>query len=70
MKYHTQLLTLAGDGTGGWTLARVGTAAERMGIDREIVTLEGRLAEVGAWEQRVHELDGLLGAQEHAEGGR
>lgn len=66
MKYHTQLLTLAGDGTGSWTLSRVGTAEERMEIGREILTLESRLAEVDQWEKRVKELDALLGAQDHS----
>src|SRR6266436_5375980 len=46
IKYHTRLLTLIGDGGGGWTLSRIGTAEERMGIDREIATLEDKLAEV------------------------
>lgn len=64
MKYHTQLLTLTGDGTGSWTLSRVGTAEERMGIDREIVTLENKLTEVEDWQKRVDELNGLLSAQE------
>lgn len=35
-----------------------------MGIDREIVTLETKLAEVDDWEERVTELNGLLSAQE------
>lgn len=64
MKYHTQLLTLTGDGSGSWTLSRVGTAEERMGIDREILSLEHKLAEVNEWERRVKELDGLLTAQD------
>lgn len=42
----------------------MGTAEERMGIDREIVTLETKLAEVDDWEERVTELNGLLSAQE------
>jgi len=56
------MLSLSGDGTGSWTMTRVGTAEERMGIDREIVSLEEKLAEVQRWEKRVKELDGLLGA--------
>lgn len=64
MRYHTHLLTLAGDGTGKWTLSQIGTAAERMGIDREIITLEDKLAEVERWEARVNELNQLLSAQE------
>ncbi|GJE86404.1 ATP-binding cassette sub-family D member 1 [Phanerochaete sordida] len=64
MKYHTQLLTLAGDARGSWTLARVGTAAERMGLDREIVALEARLGEVAGWERRVRELARALAVEE------
>ena len=64
MRYHTQLLTIAGDGTGRWTLKRIGTAEERMDMDREIVTLEQRLAEVEKWEARVKELERLLSVQE------
>ncbi|RPD65642.1 hypothetical protein L226DRAFT_550601 [Lentinus tigrinus ALCF2SS1-7] len=64
MRYHTQLLTIAGDGTGRWSLKRIGTAEERMDLDREIVSLENRLAEVGKWEQRVEELERMLSVQE------
>ncbi|KAH9918757.1 ABC transporter transmembrane region 2-domain-containing protein [Epithele typhae] len=64
MRYHTQLLTIAGDGTGRWTLKRIGTAEERMDMDREIVSLENRLAEVERWETRVKELERLLSVQE------
>ena len=62
-KYHTQLLTLSGDGTGSWTLARIGTAEARIGIDREIGMLESRLKEVEQWERRIKELEDLLGPQ-------
>lgn len=64
MRYHTQLLSLAGDGTGKWTLSRIGTAEERMGIDREIIMLENKLAEVELWESRVKELNQMLSVQE------
>lgn len=63
MKYHTRLLTLTGDGTGGWTLSRLGTAEERVSINHEIAILEDKLAEVEGWEKRVMELNGLLGIQ-------
>ncbi|KAJ7671532.1 ABC transporter transmembrane region 2-domain-containing protein [Mycena polygramma] len=63
-KYHTLLLTLTGDGSARWTMTRVGTAEERMGVDREISTLEEKLAEQGAWERRLKELDALLSVQE------
>ncbi|KAJ7352361.1 ABC transporter transmembrane region 2-domain-containing protein [Mycena albidolilacea] len=65
-KYHTLLLTLTGDGSSRWTMTRVGTAEERMGVDREITTLENKLAEKDAWEQRLKELDTLLSVQEAA----
>ncbi|KAL1678124.1 ABC transporter transmembrane region 2-domain-containing protein [Schizophyllum commune] len=64
MKYHTKLLTLAGDGTGQWTLAQIGTAEERVGIEREIAALEERLEQTEAWEARLGELDRMLAAQE------
>jgi ATP-binding cassette, subfamily D (ALD), peroxisomal long-chain fatty acid import protein len=60
MKYHTRLLKLTGDGSGSWTLSRVGTAEERMSVDREISALERKLAEVEHWESRVQELNRLL----------
>jgi ATP-binding cassette subfamily D (ALD) long-chain fatty acid import protein len=60
-KYHTQLLTLSGDGTGSWKLIRIGTAEERMGIDREIGMLQSKLKEVEQWETRVKELEVMLG---------
>ncbi|KAF8067672.1 ABC transporter transmembrane region 2-domain-containing protein [Lyophyllum atratum] len=64
IQYHTHLLTLLGEGSAGWTLARVGTDEERMGLDREISLLEGKLADVEKWEERVKELDVLLSVQE------
>ncbi|KAI0031943.1 ABC transporter transmembrane region 2-domain-containing protein, partial [Vararia minispora EC-137] len=62
-KYHTQLLTLAGDGTGAWRLTRVGAPEQRVGIEREIKTLRERLGEVGSWEKRLAELQWLLGPE-------
>ncbi|KAG8812581.1 hypothetical protein FRC17_001958 [Serendipita sp. 399] len=59
---HRRLLTIHGDVAGSWSLTTVGTAEERMGIDREILTLEAKLAEVSSWEKRVKELEVLLGA--------
>lgn len=57
--------TDAPPGFGGrWTLAQVGTAAERMERDREISHLEARLAEVDVWTQRIKDLDVLLGAKQ------
>ncbi|KAF9447678.1 hypothetical protein P691DRAFT_706310 [Macrolepiota fuliginosa MF-IS2] len=61
-KYHKQLLTLNLDSSGSaqWTLARVGTAEERMEINKEMKSLEEKLADVEGWERRVKELDALL----------
>ncbi|TFK47575.1 hypothetical protein OE88DRAFT_1811031 [Heliocybe sulcata] len=64
-RYHTQLLSLSGDGSGRTSLTRVGTAEERMGIDREIINLESKLGEVESWRQRLEELNGQLGIQKH-----
>lgn len=64
MKYHSQLLTISGDGVGSWTLTKIGTAEERMGLDREIIALEEKLADVAGWEKRVQELTKALSAQE------
>ncbi|KAK7683183.1 hypothetical protein QCA50_013856 [Cerrena zonata] len=62
-KYHTQLLTINGDGSGSWSLSGVGTAEERMELDREIISLEEKLLEVGNWEKRVEELTRLLSTE-------
>ncbi len=64
MKYHNQLLSITGDGTGSWTLSKLGTAEERMELDREILALEGKLADVEGWEKRVQELTKALSSQE------
>ena len=60
MKYHTQLLTLSGEGSSRWTLTRMGSEKERVGVDREIALLEKKLADVKVWEERVRELEGML----------
>ena len=63
-KYHAHLLTITGDGKGSWTLTKLGTAEERMGIDREILALEEKLAEVEGWEKRVKDLAKALSTQD------
>lgn len=60
-KYHTRLLTLVGDASGGWIESKVGTEEERMGIDREIGSLKAKLAEVEGWEKRLREVANELG---------
>jgi ATP-binding cassette subfamily D (ALD) long-chain fatty acid import protein len=61
-KYHNKVLTLVGDGS--WTIMKVGEEAERMERGREIANLEQKLAEVESWENRIKELEALLGVQE------
>jgi ATP-binding cassette, subfamily D (ALD), peroxisomal long-chain fatty acid import protein len=68
MKYHTHLLTLKGDGSAGWTLSRVGTAEERVSTNREIASLENKLADVERWEERVKELNRMLAVQVPVDG--
>ena len=63
-KFHNHLLTINGDVDGSWTLSQVGTAEERMELDREIVAIEQRLEEVEGWERRVKELTKALSVQE------
>jgi ATP-binding cassette subfamily D (ALD) long-chain fatty acid import protein len=43
---------------------KVGEEAERMERGREIANLEQKLAEVESWENRIKELEALLGVQE------
>jgi len=42
----------------------MGTVEERTGIDREIIALKDKLAEVERWESRVKELNRLLSVQD------
>ena len=51
-------------GPGRWTLTRIGTPEERLSVHNEIRAIEEKLREVGVWEGRVRELEGLLGVQE------
>ena len=53
------------DGSASWTLTKVRTEEEWMGVDREIKILEELLAEVEGWEKRVKELEQLLGMQKN-----
>lgn len=42
----------------------MGTAEERLGFEKELASLEAKLAEVDDWQNRLKELDGLLSVQE------
>ncbi|CAD6944583.1 unnamed protein product [Tilletia controversa] len=58
-KYHSTLLKLSGtDGT--WDIEQIGTEKELMSFDQEIADLEGKLAEVDTWKERVDVIKGEL----------
>jgi len=60
-KYHTRVLTLRGDASGGWNVTRVGTEEQSVGVEREIASLEAELNEVAKWEARLKEVAAELG---------
>jgi ATP-binding cassette subfamily D (ALD) long-chain fatty acid import protein len=56
-KYHTHSLTLGlGDEGDSWEFERIGTEKERLGVERELEELRGRLGKVKEWEQRRQEV--------------
>ena len=56
-KYHTHSLTLGlGEEGEGWEFERVGTEEEKMGVERELEELRGRLAKVEGWKRRRDEI--------------
>ena len=55
-KYHKHLLRLAG-GEGEWELSVIGTEEEHLSFQREVNSLEEKLAEVGRWEERLEEVN-------------
>jgi len=61
IKYHTRVLTLRGDASGGWSETRVGTEEQSVGVEREIASLEAKLSEVSKWEGRLKEVAAELG---------
>ncbi|RMJ23411.1 ABC transporter [Aspergillus sp. HF37] len=60
-KYHTYNLTL-GLGSDGehWQLEQIGTAKEKLGVERELQELRKRLDKVDEWRQRREEIDNEL----------
>ncbi|CAG8560369.1 3541_t:CDS:10 [Paraglomus occultum] len=52
IKYHTHLLRIHGD-HGSWEFSRIGTAEERMSIDKEIAALEAKLRDVEKDQERL-----------------
>ncbi|EIW77195.1 hypothetical protein CONPUDRAFT_129429 [Coniophora puteana RWD-64-598 SS2] len=71
-KYHNNLLTLTGDGTGSWMFSRIGEnepgspkidRSRSPVVDRfseEIKSLEKKLSQAEQWQTRVKELEGML----------
>jgi ATP-binding cassette subfamily D (ALD) long-chain fatty acid import protein len=60
-KYHAYTLTL-GSGEHGdeWDLQRIGTEAEKMSVEKELVELRERLAKVEEWKRRRREIEDEL----------
>ncbi|KAG9231892.1 ABC transporter transmembrane region 2-domain-containing protein [Amylocarpus encephaloides] len=60
-RYHTFNLTLGGGGDGTeWEWERIGTVEEKMGVERELQELRGRLGRVKAMEERKGEIESEL----------
>jgi ATP-binding cassette, subfamily D (ALD), peroxisomal long-chain fatty acid import protein len=56
-KYHTYNLQLGlGDEGLDWEMMRIGTAEEKLGVEKEINDLREKLAKVEAWEKRRAEI--------------
>ena len=60
-KGRGRLINLPSQTRSGRELGHFRTEVGQVGIDREIVMLESKLAEVSTWEKRLKELDELLG---------
>jgi ATP-binding cassette, subfamily D (ALD), peroxisomal long-chain fatty acid import protein len=61
-KYHTFNLTLGlGDDGMEWVYERVGSEAQRMGVERELRELRDKLAQVEGWRSRRDEIEKELG---------
>ena len=56
-KYHAFHLSLGN----GWAFERIGSEEEKMGVEKELAELRGRLAKVNEWKARIEEIDVELG---------
>lgn len=57
-KYHKHLLRLSGGGeAGGWEVSVIGTEEEHLSFQREVDSLDEKLAEVSTWEERLEEVE-------------
>jgi ATP-binding cassette subfamily D (ALD) long-chain fatty acid import protein len=60
-RYHEFLLTLGlGDTGEEWSFDRIGTAAEKQSVDKELATLREQLAKVEEWKLRRKDIDDEL----------
>ncbi|MCJ1296168.1 hypothetical protein MMC34_007734 [Xylographa carneopallida] len=60
-KYHTFNLTLGSGANGAdWNVERIGTEEEKIGVERELQELRGRLAKVEQWMQRRAQIEDEL----------
>ena len=60
-KYHRFHLSLGLDADGrGWAFERIGTEAEKLGVERELEELRARLRKVEGWERRRREIEAEL----------
>ena len=60
-RYHTFNLSLGlGEEGEEWEFERIGTAEEKMGVERELAALKQQLEMVEVWERRKAELDAEL----------
>ncbi|KAF9889930.1 hypothetical protein FE257_006802 [Aspergillus nanangensis] len=57
-KYHTYSLTLGlGDGGDQWEFERIGTAREKLGVEKELQEIRKRLDRVDEWKKRREEIE-------------
>jgi hypothetical protein len=61
-RYHSYTLTLGlGEDANEYEFLRVGTASEKDSVEKELIELRERLAQVDAWKQRRREIEEELG---------
>jgi ATP-binding cassette subfamily D (ALD) long-chain fatty acid import protein len=57
-RYHSFLLTLGlGDTGEEWDFTRIGTAAEKQSVDKELAELRKQLSQVEDWKRRRDEIE-------------
>ncbi|KAF2768863.1 putative ABC transporter [Teratosphaeria nubilosa] len=61
-RYHDYTLTLGlGDDASEYEFLRIGTASEKLSVQKELEELKGRLSLVGKWKRRREEVEEALG---------